>query len=76
MKAIKLYRFDTYGRGAFPFDMLRYDSCYPAGVISSGNLVVEDQDEMRTVSLYSTRKPTVARWNSFGWGCDIAEEIR
>ena len=52
------------GSGTFPLDMLRYDEAWPARG--------EDVDEMgrsceRVVELLSTAKPTVARWESFGW---------
>ena len=68
----KLYRFEVTGRGAFPVDMLRYDSCYPSGTISASDILGTD---LRTVSFYFHRKPTVARWDSFNWGCELLEEI-
>lgn len=70
MSKIKVYRYDVSGRGTFPVDMLRYDSCWPedtnsalkmAGCIASRSL------ETTTVRIRSHNAPTVGRWNSFGW---------
>ena len=69
----KLYRFEVSGRGAFPVDMLRYDICYPSGCISAADLL---GDHQRTISFDSTKEPTVLRWNSFNWSCEIMEEVR
>ncbi len=58
---------EVEGKGRFPFDMLRYDSC---AVIEGANQIT-DRD-MRTIKLarFSPEgtKATAARWNSFGWG--------
>jgi hypothetical protein len=64
-------RFTVCGSGTFPFDMLRYDACHPAGEQQSA-LLFDHHDEWREVELihYSEVKswePTVERWRSFGW---------
>jgi hypothetical protein len=73
MAAPKLYTFTVEGNGEFPYDMLRYDQCWPKSEASDvykmsahplGNLA----RTTRSVTLVSIKeKPTVARWESFGW---------
>lgn len=77
--AAAFYRttFRVHGQGAFPFDMLRHDGCYPDS--SQDSIAIE-----RTVSRHFTRPAdsivvlrkghrgrephiTPARWASFGW---------
>jgi hypothetical protein len=55
-----LHRYEVEGSGSFPTDMLRYDRAF---------LLADDRDapRKRTVSVAGVTKPTVARWNSFGW---------
>lgn len=66
------------GKGEFPWDMLRYDECYPAStddalmmpaplVPSTGASEREFWTKRRTVVLRSNKAPTIARWDSFGW---------
>lgn len=58
---------------AFPLDMLRYDSCFPAtsqDAVVIENLIVEHTLENRAVKLgrYVANKnifPSIERWNSF-----------
>lgn len=63
-----VYEYYVTGRGAFPFDMLRFDSCWPASGEDAAKL---DHDissrEHRSVKLRSYREPTVDRWSSFVW---------
>lgn len=67
-KAAKLIHFKVTGRGAFPFDMLRYDSCFPATSADAAALDAVDY-HTRTVELVLAlpRMATFARWASFGW---------
>jgi hypothetical protein len=63
--------FEVRGRGQFPFDMLRYDSCWPKHESDSAEIernVRRGTDEY-TVRLMSVglNSPTIGRWNSFGW---------
>lgn len=64
----KIYEFTVEGRGPFPLDMLRYDSCWPASRDAVVNM--EDTRDMRQVRLRSYNQPTLARWNSFCWGVE------
>lgn len=60
------YTFTVEGGGDFPFDMLRYDACWPysegydstALAVGSGRVVLQSTKESG---------PTPARWASFGW---------
>lgn len=64
------------GRGSFPVDMLRYDSCVPVNFrieLQDGmHRVVMDEGhtEMLVADVTETRMPrwTAARWSSFLWG--------
>jgi hypothetical protein len=69
-------QFAVKGRGVFPFDMLRYDRCFPASERDSR--LIEDTTHPRraldpaetTVTLAMAdpkRLPTEARWASFRW---------
>lgn len=60
----------VYGEGAFPMDMLRYDTCWPA----HGTDVMQlDAREYRGVCLGRHARErndpgwTTERWESFGW---------
>lgn len=64
--------FTVRGSGVFPFDMLRYDGCWP----KRGEDVVSIQQGMRhgprstsrrEITLEGVKDPTVERWVSFGW---------
>lgn len=64
------YSYRVVGNGTFPTDMLRYDAAWPADTASAqsiapGNRKIAQDYE---VFLQSSRKPTLLRWNSFGWG--------
>ena len=56
--------FQVSGVNQFPFDMLRYDLCWPASERDSNMLAMVGQ---RTMALKSLKPPTTARWGSFGW---------
>lgn len=62
-------QFSVEGRGDFPFDMLRYDLCWPATEAMSAllhNWMTEPQPN-RVVFLKGLKPPTPGRWASFGW---------
>lgn len=78
---MKMYHFRfqviSTAPGHFPFDMLRYDGCYPASE-HPDSATLEEQytpgglPKGKTVTLckcWSDPKwqPTVDRWRSFGW---------
>ena len=64
------YIYKVGGRGAFPWDMLRYDGCHPVSQLDVENL---HGKEDRVVLLSGVRAPTIERWNSFRWGVIIVE---
>lgn len=63
------------GRGYFPVDMLRYDSCWPATQEDASHLVIDirvKDDTVITVRRWSDKRGsaeawTPKRWESFGW---------
>lgn len=65
----KLYVFVVRGKGPFPFDMLRYDSCWPVdGAIFFGfGMPGDPYYGERSIELRSHTMPTEDRWASFGW---------
>jgi hypothetical protein len=67
----KRYTYTLLGHGDFAFDMLRYDSCWPADPASASNLSVTRADSTymspREVTITGIRPPTTGRWQSFGW---------
>lgn len=65
MKPVEV-TFAVRGRSIFPFDMLRYDQCWPR---TSGDVEALLHMEDRVVYLMtrSASAPTVDRWRSFGW---------
>jgi hypothetical protein len=67
-----LYTYTVEGFGYFPFDMLRYDDCRPKSEAETGRLLPIDhrgtpEKKKRQVTMVGYRKPTEARWASFGW---------
>jgi len=71
MAAVYVWEFEVVGTwDTFPYDMLRYDSCWPA---SEGHGVApphyrDDRGkEIRRIQLRGLRPPTHGRWESFGW---------
>jgi hypothetical protein len=66
-------RFTVEGSGAFPFDMLRYDCCWPENESDSPNVgLMYDTTEYiktRRITLLSDNQqvPTDSRWKMFGW---------
>lgn len=65
--------FTVTGFGTFPYDMLRYDGCYPHSQQDVSEM--ENTSETRSVTLRRVvfdkpREPEIARWNSFLWSVD------
>jgi hypothetical protein len=57
------------GAGQFPYDMLRYDTCFP---VDENAITPRDSEPRRDVLLCSRQfrrewRPTEPRWRSFGW---------
>ena len=64
--------FTVEGTGHFPFDMLRYDGCYPSTETDTGRMLASDSDVPRVITMARyvngrREQPTTARWKSFGW---------
>lgn len=65
-------RFTVSGSGQFPFDMLRYDQCFPEHETQSRLLGPDYAGEPRTVEMMRFVEskndiPTIGRWRSFCW---------
>ncbi len=63
---MKTFRMMVRGSGHFPFDMLRYDRCWPATTADAIAVDMEDLPD-RIVTVEGTREFSEARWLSFGW---------
>lgn len=66
----KVRTFIVEGSGEFPFDMLRYDACWPSG--QADVVAIADLDDTRRVRLcfadgIGGEKPCARRWASFNW---------
>jgi len=70
---MKVITFTVMGKGRFPFDMLRYDQCFPCDGISVHNTEA-DTVAVRSVKLISIASAgiTSLRWASFNWYVDFA----
>lgn len=69
-----VYEFYATGHGMFPFDMLRYDSCWPASGEDAAKIEwghTTDHRGQRSIKMRSYREPTVERWSSFGWAVGV-----
>lgn len=57
------------GRGGFPLDMLRYDSCVPQSETDA--LTMNHEGDLRRVHLHrfsvDGKRASAARWESFRW---------
>lgn len=65
--------FYVCGRGHFPFDMLRYDACYPADGLAVAAMEQSGGRNVRVVRLRLAnpeRGFTAGRWASFGWSAN------
>lgn len=75
MKNNRRYRFEVEGAGGFPFDMLRYDECWP--MTSNDSALLEHHERTRRrVVMNGNIEPTPKRWDSFNWKIISSEEIR
>lgn len=70
-KELKLEYAIAVGSGQFPFDMLRYDHCFPASESYSSELGRDHYQHERVVIVaryaHQPGRWTVDRWKSFGW---------
>jgi hypothetical protein len=68
--------FVVEGDGRFPFDMLRYDQCWPASEADSLRLADEWTAPRRIVLITdSVTAPTVDPWRSHGWSVVHTERM-
>lgn len=71
MAKLELVTFTVEGCLQFPFDMLRYDSCWPYTGEDAAQLDRRhDRDvniQSRRVVLQGIQSPTKDRWASFNW---------
>lgn len=81
-KPTKLYCFNLVveGSGQFPFDMLRYDHCWPINEGQDSPELAKDWGaERRQVALRmaspNDHGPTIGRWDSFGWRVIYCEAV-
>lgn len=65
--------FEVSGKHDFPFDMLRYDLCWPA-TESDANEIAANASPFTSlpraqysIKLKGLKPPTPGRWASFGW---------
>lgn len=63
----KHYVYFVSGIGDFPFDMLRFDQCWPLRGYDADQLSKPKTGKVRSIQLCSFREPTIARWSSFLW---------
>ena len=77
-------RFTVEGSGTFPFDMLRYDACWPESESRDSYRLAADYGNdknppsRRQVTLLSDNRhaPTYGRWESFTWKVISSEKVR
>lgn len=70
----RYYTYVVEGSGYFPIDMLRYD--YAAPYQSEDSYwTCKSGNGNRSVMLISEHRPTVARWESFGWTVDSIKPL-
>jgi len=64
-----LHVFTVTGTHEFPYDMLRYDSCWPERETDTPKLGRPRvlPGTARSVGMIGLHEPTSARWASFGW---------
>lgn len=82
MKRYREIRFTVEGSGEFPFDMLRYDRCFPASESDAGKMPRPHQgSSRRIIELIAVDHdgnnrfaPTIGRWESFRWKVIEAKE--
>ena len=69
------YEYVVTGRGEFPWDMLRYDRCWPMSSSDVAKLEAVAGREPRSILIMSYNKPTIDRWSSFNWSCGVEKLI-
>ena len=74
---LRVTRFPVSGSGPFPYDMLRYDLCYPDGSDDASQLAPHnvEQRQITLVRSAGTSLPAIDRWASFGWVVTNIEQL-
>jgi|3_EtaG_2_1085321.scaffolds.fasta_scaffold499722_1 hypothetical protein len=62
----KIYTFEVKGSGQFPYALLAEQVCFPKSNKDAKN-AFENTYSSRTISLQSSRVPSVNLWKSYGW---------
>ncbi len=72
---METFTFQVEGLGEFPFDMLRYDCCWPLTSNDSHGLLGNERRVVTLTTIQENRhwEPTVARWASFLWAVKVGE---
>ena len=68
--AVNAWEFTVEGSGSFPFDMLRYDQCWPKSESPDSatlELMTRRARGPFSLTLVGLSAPTQGRWESFGW---------
>jgi hypothetical protein len=70
--SVDIIEYTVEGCGEFPFDMLRYDSCWPytgddAAEMASKRYERDTNIQLRRIVLQGINRPTRDRWRSFNW---------
>ena len=76
MKSTLRY-FTVMGSGECPYDMLRFDECWPVRAEDAARIHYypgERRHREITMASYANYAPTVARWSSFTWACTEARD--
>lgn len=76
MPILRIWTYTVAGQGPFPIDMLRHDRSHPKRETDSGAIERSFQPRNRhthDVTLVGPKKPTEARWASFGWSVESVE---
>lgn len=71
------YEYYVTGSGEFPWDMLRYDACWPTDSIEAFKMGIgfwghdDEYKKLRSIKMRSYREPTIGRWSSFTWSVGL-----
>jgi len=74
-RPIYMYEYYVTGSGQFPFDMLRFDLCWPATGDDAALMenpiewreIRYGERKLRSIKMRSYKEPTIARGSSFTW---------
>jgi hypothetical protein len=61
------YRYEVWGWGSFPSDMLRYDRCEIVDKRQRDDKPPNGRDDSFIYTIEGKERPTKGRWESFLW---------